>query len=253
MPALQDKAAVITGASSGIGKAIALAYAAAGAQVIVNYRRSQAAARQVADEIARRGGQAWAVQADISRQQEVESLLAEAIRRMGQVDIWVNNAGADILTAGNAGQSRLEKLHALLQVDLQGTMLCSWAAAAYMQARGAGNIINMSWDQALQGYQGENPQLFAAVKAGITAFSKSLARTAGPAIRVNTLAPGWIQTAFAESGMDANYYRQRCAEIPLGRFGRPEEVAAAAVFLASEDSAYMTGAVLNVGGGFNLC
>lgn len=253
MSSLENKTAVITGSSSGIGKAIALSFAAAGARVVINYCRSQDAAQQVVNEIINSGGQALAIQADVSQQQEVDALLEQIKAQLGKVDIWVNNAGADILTANNADKTREEKLQNLLQVDLQGTIICSWAVAAHMYDTGGGTIINMSWDQAAQGYQGLNPQMFAAVKAGVTAFSKSLAKTVGPAIRVNILAPGWIQTEFADSDMDDSYHQQRCAEIPLGRFGHPDEVAAAALFLASDDSAYMTGAVLNVGGGFNLC
>ena len=167
----------------------------------------------------------------------------------GRIDVWVNNAGADILTGNNAGRTDKQKLAELIDVDLKGTIHCCWAVADLMQQQGSGVIINMSWDQAVHGYPGTNPQMFSAVKAGVQAFSKSLAKTIAPDIRVNVLAPGWIATSFARDVMDEDYYSERTAEIPLKRFGIPDDVAVAAVFLASADSAYMTGAVLNVGGG----
>ncbi|MGI9228389.1 MAG: SDR family NAD(P)-dependent oxidoreductase [Gammaproteobacteria bacterium] len=252
MSQLNNKTAVITGASSGIGRAIAECYAKAGAAVVINYRRSQAEAEQVVAAIEAAGGKAWAVQADVSQQQQVDALLQAALDKTGQLDIWVNNAGADILTGTDADKTDAEKLQALLQVDLQGTIFCSWAAVAYMQEHGGGHIINMSWDQAMQGYAGTNPQMFAAVKAGVSAFSKSLARSVAPTIRVNVLAPGWIQTKFADTTMPRDYYEQRLQEIPLRRFGRPGEVAAAALFLASGQADYLTGTVLNIGGGADL-
>ena len=249
MARLQDKVTVVTGASSGIGRAIALAYAGEGARVVVNYNRSAERAAEVVREIQGLSGQAIAVQADIADPDAVAGLIETASAEFGRIDVWVNNAGADILTGNGARLSDEQKLSMLTDVDLKGTIQCCWAVAGVMQRQGGGVIINMSWDQAVHGYPGTNPQMFAAVKAGIQGFSKSLARTVGPAVRVNILAPGWIATAFANDVMDEDYYAQRLAEIPLQRFGTPEDVAAAAVFLATDDSAYITGAVLNVGGG----
>lgn len=249
MARLQDKIAVVTGASSGIGRAIALAFAGEGAQVAVNYNRSGERAQDVVEEIRELSGRALAVQADIADPDAVAGLIDTAVAEFGRIDIWVNNAGADILTGRGARLTDRQKLSMLTDVDLKGTIQCCWAVADVMQRQGGGVIINMSWDQAVHGYRGTNPQMFSAVKAGIQAFSKSLAKTVAPAVRVNVLAPGWIATAFATEVMEQDYYAERLAEIPLQRFGTPEDVAAAAVFLASDDSAYMTGAVLNVGGG----
>ena len=249
MARLQDKIAVVTGASSGIGRAIALAFAGEGAQVAVNYNRSGERAQDVVEEIRELSGRALAVQADIADPDAVAGLIDTAVAEFGRIDIWVNNAGADILTGRGARLTDRQKLSMLTDVDLKGTIQCCWAVADVMQRQGGGVIINMSWDQAVHGYRGTNPQMFSAVKAGIQAFSKSLAKTVAPAVRVNVLAPGWIATAFANDVMDEDYYAQRLGEIPLKRFGTPEDVAGAAVFLASDDSAYMTGAVLNVGGG----
>ena len=249
MARLEDKVTVITGASSGIGRAIALAYGGEGAHVVVNYVKSKGQAQDVVSEIQGFSGQAVAIQADIADPDAVSGLLDKVTTGFGRIDVWVNNAGADILTGSGAGLTNRQKLDALIDVDLRGTIQCCWAVAELMQLQGGGVIINMSWDQAVHGYQGTNPQMFSAVKAGIQAFSKSLAKTVAPAVRVNVLAPGWIATAFARKVMAEDYYSERIAEIPLQRFGVPDDVARAAVFLACEDSAYITGAVLNVGGG----
>ena len=249
MARLEDKVTVITGASSGIGRAIALAYAGEGADVVVNYNKSKKRAQDVVGEIRGLSGQAIAIQANIADPDSVGSLLDKVITRFGRIDVWVNNAGADILTGSGARLKDREKLAELMDVDLKGTIQCCWSVAEIMQRQGSGVILNMSWDQAVHGYQGTNPQMFSAVKAGIQAFSKSLARTVAPAVRVNVLAPGWIATAFANDVMDEEYYSERIAEIPLKRFGAPDDVARAAVFLASDESSYITGAVLNIGGG----
>ena len=249
MARLRDKVAVVTGASSGIGRAIALAFAGEGARVVVNYNRSAQRAAGVVREIQDLSGQALAVQADIADADAPGRLIEAANAEFGRIDVWVNNAGADILTGRGARLTDGQKLSLLTDVDLKGTVRCCWAVAETMQRQGGGVIINMSWDQAVHGYPGTNPQMFSAVKAGVQGFSKSLAKSVAPAVRVNVLAPGWIATAFANDVMEDDYYAQRLEEIPLQRFGTPEDVAAAAVFLASDDSTYITGAVLNVGGG----
>ncbi len=118
-----------------------------------------------------------------------------------------------------------------------------------MVNRGSGCILNMAWDMAVHGLPGRNPQMFAAVKAGVIGFSRGLARDLAPAVRVNVLAPGWIRTAFAEDVMEDEYRAARLAEIPLGRFGTVEDVAAAAAYLASDEAAYITGQILNINGG----
>ena len=249
MPRLKDKTTVITGSSSGIGRAIALAFAGEGARVVVNYNKSRERAQEVVREIQGLPAQALAVQADVADADAIGNLIATARAEFGRIDVWVNNAGADILTGAGAALTDRQKLARLIEVDLKGTIQCSWAVAEVMQGQGHGVIINLSWDQALYGYQGANPQMFSAVKAGVQAFSKSLAKTVAPAFRVNVLAPGWIATSFATDVMEEEYYQARCAEIPLQRFGTPADVARAAVFMASDDASYITGTTLNVGGG----
>ncbi len=249
MTRLKGKTALITGASSGIGSAIALAYAKEGAYVLIHYNSNEAGARQVQEQIMAAEGKAELVQADLSSTAGIDALLQnrEVLKKV--VDIWVNNAGADILTGANAATSDEQKLARLIDVDLLGTIRCCWAIAPLMQQRGSGVIINMSWDLAIFGFAGRNPEMFAAVKSGVLGFSKSLALGVAPQVRVNVLAPGWIKTSFADDEMAQDYYQKRIAEIPLGRFGMTEDVAKAAVYLASDDAAYMTGQVLNINGG----
>jgi 3-oxoacyl-[acyl-carrier protein] reductase len=227
----------VTGASSGIGRAIAEAYVAAGAEVLITHRDSAERAREVAG--------ATVLQKDLATRDACDRLVAEAREALGRIDVWVNNAGADVLTCEAADWEWERKLDLLLAVDLKGTIACSYAVADVMRG---GAIINMSWDHVASGMAGENPQLFSAVKGAVLAFSKSLARTLAPDVRVNVLCPGWIETAFGEQA-DPEFRRSVAAGTPLGRWGRPEDVAGAAVYLASPEAAFITGQAINVNGG----
>ena len=193
-----------------------------------------------------RGGRAHVRQADLATRDGCERLVAEALDDLGGVDVWVNNAGADVLTGEAAEWDWERKLDALLAVDLKGTIACSYAVADVME-RG-GSIINMSWDHVATGMAGDNPQLFAAVKGGVLAFSKSLARALAPDVRVNVLCPGWIETRFAEEA-DREFHRSVADDTPLGRWGNPRDVAGAALYLASPEAAFVTGQAINVNGG----
>jgi 3-oxoacyl-[acyl-carrier protein] reductase len=246
---LDGVAAVVTGGSSGIGRAIAESFAREGATVLLTYRASAAAAREVAAGIAARGGRALVARAQLARRSGCERLVAEAARRLGRIDVWVNNAGADVLTGEAAGWDWDAKLDLLLAVDLRGTIACSYAVAEVMAARPEGGlIVNMSWDHVTAGMPGRNPELFSAVKGGVLAFSKSLARSVAPGVRVNVLCPGWIETKFG-AGAPPDLRRRVVETTPLGRWGRPDDVAEAAVFLASPAAAFWTGQALNVNGG----
>lgn len=249
MNRLENKTAVVTGASSGIGAAIARRFAGEGAEVVVNYRSSFERAQSQVDTIVAEGGRAHAIQGDVSDPDQIKRLVTAAEEALGRIDIWVNNAGADILTGEAARMDDIEKLERLLAVDLRGTMECCWAVAPIMQTAGHGVILNMSWSQALSGMAGRNPEMFAAVKAGIIGYSLCLARNLAPAVRVNVLAPGWIETAFIRDHMPDDYRESVLKGVPLNRMGSPEDVAAAAVFLAADDSSFITGHVLNVHGG----
>jgi 3-oxoacyl-[acyl-carrier protein] reductase len=241
--------AVVTGASSGIGKAIAEAFGGAGATVLVTHRDSADAASAVAERIGAAGGSALVAQADLGTRAACEALVAEARERLGGLDVWVNNAGADVLTGEAADLDWERKLDLLLAVDLKGTIACSYAAGAVMREQhGGGTIVNMSWDHVTAGMAGENPQLFSAVKGGVLAFSKSLARSLAPRVRVNVLCPGWIETGFGRE-VDRDFHRSVAESTPLERWGRPEDVAATALWLASPDAGFITGQAVNINGG----
>ena len=248
---LEGKRAVVTGASTGIGRAVAQQFACEGAHVIVNYHRSHDDARSCVDAIRGAGGRARLLQADVGDPDGVSRLIDAAVAELGSIDIWANIAGADILTGSGASQSDIDKLASLIDVDLRGTMLCCWAVAPVMLRTGGGVIVNMSWDLALRGMAGRNPEMFAAVKGGITGFSRSLARSLAPTIRVNEVAPGWIDTEFAEHGMTSDYRRELIEKTPLRRLGTPREVARGVVFLASDDAAFITGQSLKINGGLS--
>jgi len=246
---LRDKIVVVTGASSGIGRAIALACAAAGANIATTYHANRDRADKVVAEIKALGRDCITLQVDVADDEDLAELVGAVRDRFGRVDVWINNAGADILTGQGADQDRFEKLDALLEVDLRGTIAASWVAAEMMRGQPkGGTIINMSWDGAVRGLGGENPELFSAAKGGVLSFSRSLAKSLAPKIRVNILGPGWIETAFGEFAPSGFKEKVRQA-IPLGRWGRPEDVAGAAVYLASDLANYVTGQMIMVNGG----
>jgi 3-oxoacyl-[acyl-carrier protein] reductase len=246
---LINRTVLVTGASSGIGRAIALAAARAGANVALTYRDNETGAREVEREIAALGRRVVVLRLDLADEDSVAAVGPAARGALGRIDAWVNNAGADILTGDRASLSRLEKLDVLLRVDLRGTMLASWQAAELLAAQPEGGvIINMSWDHVLTGMAGTTQQLFSAVKGGVLSFSKSLARTVAPRVRVNILAPGWIETSFG-AGADEGWRQEIAESTPLKRWGVPDDVAGAAVFLASPAASFLTGCTLMIGGG----
>lgn len=240
--------AVVTGSSSGIGRAMALELAAAGAACIVHARRSEQQARAVAEKIQLAGGQATVLLSDVSNLDGHASFVEACWQWRGMVDIWVNNAGADTLTGDAAKWSFDRKLTELWRVDVAGTMGLSRAIGQKMKARGSGAIINVGWDQAEHGMAGDSGELFAATKGAIMAFTKSLARSLAPQVRVNCVAPGWIRTAWGEGASD--YWQERAQkESLLARWGTPQDVAHAVRYLASPAASFITGHVLPVNGG----
>ncbi len=240
--------AVVTGSTSGIGRAVVLALAAAGADVIVHGRRSREAAEEVVALVRAAGVRGAAVLADLRDEGECRRLVEEAWQTWGGVEVWVNNAGADTLTGEAARWPFERKLRELLAVDVTATMILAREVGARMKGRGEGVILNVGWDQADTGMEGDSGQLFGASKAAVMAFSKSLALSLAPEVRVNCLAPGWIRTAWGQ-GASGAWQERVLSETPLRRWGTPEDVAAAARWLASPAAAYVTGQVIRVNGG----
>ncbi len=225
--------ALVTGSTGGIGAAIAAAFQDEGGEVITHGRRARDG-RHVA--------------ADLADPAECDRLAAEAWNQSGGLDIVVLNAGADTLTGDAASWSFDQKLDALLAVDLKATMRLGRNLGARMKARGRGVILAVGWDQAETGMEGDSGELFAAVKGAVMCFTRSLALSLAPEVRVNCLAPGWIRTAWGETASPTWQERVR-RETPLGVWGLPEDVAAAAVWLASPAAGFVTGQTYRINGG----
>jgi 3-oxoacyl-[acyl-carrier protein] reductase len=238
----------VTGASSGIGRAIAQRLARDGARVVVDYARSRERAEAVVAEIRAAGGDGLAVRADVSRGEDVSRLLAAALEAFGRVHAWVNNAGADILTGEARTWPAERQWDQVMAVDLKGTWLCSRAAAAAMRRDGGGVIVNFSWDHVDHGMGNATAAIYAAAKGGVAAMSRSLAREFAPEVRVNVVAPGWIRTKWLD-GAGADVQRRVAEATPLGRPGTPDDVAGAVLFLASAEALFITGQTLAVNGG----
>jgi 3-oxoacyl-[acyl-carrier protein] reductase len=228
--------------------------ARAGADVVLHCRRSVGAAERVAAEVRKVGVRAAVLSADLADERAAGEFAAAAWNAFGGVDVWVNNAGVDLLTGPDAQLGYDEKLNRLLEVDIAATVRLSREIGRRMQEAGGGGgggggvILNVGWDQADRGMAGDSGELFAAAKNAVMGFSRSLAVSLAPLVRVNCIAPGWIRTAWGEQASET--WQQRVIrETPLGRWGTPEDVARLARFLASADAAYVTGQVINVNGG----
>ena len=249
-PTLAGKVVLITGASSGIGRAIALACAEAGADLALTYRANRRGADDTAERVRGHGRRVELYSVDVADEPALETLATRARDAFGRVDVWVNNAGADILTGEASRLTWVEKLDRLLAVDLRGTVVASWKAVALMRAQPAGGVIlNVSWDHVLGGgAKGGYAEVFCAAKGGVYSFSRALARSVAPHNRVNVLGPGWIETAYGES-LDPTVKERITRSIPLGRWGSAQDVAYAAVYLASDAASYVTGQMLMINGG----
>lgn len=248
---LDGQIAVVTGASGGIGRAIALALAGQGARLVLQGNRQLAVAQELAAQIQCQGGQAIALPADLNLPEQADRLARAAWDWQHAVDIWINVAGADVLTGQAAQASFTDKLALLWSVDVLATIRLSRNIGQRMQARGRGTIINIGWDQAEQGMAGDSGQMFAATKGAVMAFTRSLAQSLAPQVRVNCLAPGWIRTAWGEQASAAWDERAR-RESLKNRWGTPEDIAQAALFLASPAADFINGQIMAVNGGFRF-
>lgn len=242
---LEGKVALVTGASRGIGKAIALLLAENGADVAVNFAGSTAAAEAVAAEIEKMGRKAILVQGDVSQTEVCAEMVDKVVKELGHIDILVNNAGItrDTLLL----RMKEEDWDAVLNTNLKGVFNCTKAAVKYMAKQRSGSIVNISSVVALMGNAGQAN--YAAAKAGILGFTRSVAKEiAARGIRVNAVTPGFIKTDMT-SVLSEKVVAAMEASIPLARLGEPEDIAKAVLFLVSDNAAYITGQTLHVDGG----
>jgi 3-oxoacyl-[acyl-carrier protein] reductase len=246
---VEGKVALVTGASRGFGRAIAIRLAREGAAVAVNYRQDSAAAEAVLREIEGAGGRAMAVQADVSVKAEVDRLVGQVVGRFGRVEILVNNAGI----ASRAPLEELEEAEwdRTLAVNLKSAYLCSRAVLAGMKAQGGGRIVNLSSGFGRFGRPGAG-LAYAAAKAGIIGFTRTMAKNYGQyGIAVNCVAPGPILTDMAK-GLGPEAVQAMLAGIALPRQGTADDVAAAVLFLAGDEAGWITGVILDVNGGLTI-
>lgn len=240
--------AAVLGSSSGIGRAVALELAGAGANVIVHGHRSRDEAEEVSDLVRRQGGRSAVLMADLADRAAGDDLVERAWATWGGLDAWLHIAGADTLTGAAAGLPFDEKLDRLLAIDVVSTVRLCRAVGRRMKEAGAGAIVTMGWDQAATGMEGDSGELFAATKGAVMAFTRSLAVSLAPDVRVNAVAPGWIRTKWGE-GASRAWQDRVLAETPMRRWGTPEDVARVARFLVGPSAGFLTGQIVNVNGG----
>ncbi|MDH6114322.1 3-oxoacyl-[acyl-carrier protein] reductase [Kitasatospora sp. MAP12-15] len=245
--ALDGQVAVITGSSRGIGRAVALAFAERGAQVVVNSHSDTAGGEELAASICARGGQALYVQGDVADPADVERLFTSAEAAYGRVDVLVNNAG---LTEGMPLlESTQEHWLRILNINLMSTVLCSIRAAKTMTAQGSGTIINTSSIRGFDANGREGVMAYSAAKAAVNNFTRTLAKELAPTVRVNAVAPGFVATSYMDRVTDE--LKQTWLEnIPLKDFIAPDDIAGAYVYLA--EAPYVTGTLLTADAGFTL-
>jgi 3-oxoacyl-[acyl-carrier protein] reductase len=251
-PRLADKTAVVTGATDGIGRAIAHALVLEGARVVVHGRDAERAKR-VCSELTDIDGDAICILADLASADDCQRLVDEAWNWKSVVDIWVNSAGADVLTGEAASWSFESKFDLLWQIDVRAMITISRAVGQRMfdqhSTQQPASILHIGWDQAECGMSGNAGQMFGPIKSAVMAFSRSQAQTLAPRVRVNCVAPGWIRTAWGAEASD-DWQRRAVEESLRQRWGTPKDVAHAVCFLASDQADFITGQVIPVNGGF---
>jgi 3-oxoacyl-[acyl-carrier protein] reductase len=250
MLSLKDKVALVTGASRGIGRAVAIMFARAGCDVVINYCNDRQSAMKVKAAAAKLGVRAEVVKADMADQKQVEAMVGVAIRDFGKIDILVCNAG--IWKEHGIDNMSIAGLRETIDINLLGTFYVIRAAVPHMKKQKSGVIITISSTAGQRGEPFHSP--YAASKGAIISLTKSLAVELAPHnIRVNCVAPGWVDTDMARPALKGEEGAKVIEEIPLGRVGTPEELAGPVLFLASDLSRFITGEILNVNGGAVLC
>lgn len=242
---LDGKVTIVTGASRGIGRSVAIELAKLGAKVVINYAGNEAAAEEVKNIIVAAGGQAIVVKADVGNVEAVDAMVKETINTFGKIDILVNNAG---ITRDNLlMRMKEEDWDAVMNINLKGVFVCTKAVSRIMMKQKSGKIINMTSVVGVMGNAGQAN--YSAAKAGVIGFTKSMAKElASRGITVNAIAPGFINTDMT-AVLSEQVKEDLADKIPVGRLGSPEDVAAAVAFLASDLASYITGQTLNVDGG----
>ena len=243
---LEGKVALVTGASRGIGRAIAERFSAEGARVAVNYVAGSSKAEAVVEAITARGGEAISVQADVSRADDVRDLVSATLDRFGRIDILVNNAG--IMVTKGVLETTEDEWDRTIDINLKGAYLCSKAVAPIMIGQQGGTIVNMSSNSGLYHPSAMRFTEYVVSKAGINGLTKAMALALGPYVTVNAICPGWIRTDMLEM-IDEDVQQRILDETALHRWGTPDDIAASAVFLASADASFITGELLIVAGG----
>jgi 3-oxoacyl-[acyl-carrier protein] reductase len=243
---LEGKVAIVTGASRGIGRAIAERYAGEGARVVVNYVEGSAKAQGVVDSLTASGSDAIAVRADVSRGSSVDELVATTLERFGRIDVLVNNAG--VMVTKGVFETTEDDWDRTIDINLKGAYLCAKAVAPVMIRQQGGTIINMSSNSGLYHPSAMKFTEYVVSKAGINGLTKALALALGPHVTVNAICPGWIRTDMLEN-IDEEVQQRILDETALHRWGTPDDIASSAVFLASADASFITGELLIVAGG----
>jgi 3-oxoacyl-[acyl-carrier protein] reductase len=243
---LDGSVAIVTGASRGIGRAIAERFADEGARVVVGYRSSADLAATVVDGIRSAGGDAFAVAADVSNAADVQRMVDATVERYGSVDVLVNDAG--VMIAKGVLETTEADWDLTIDVNLKGAYLCSKAVAPVMLGQGRGSIINLSSNSGLYHPSAMRFTEYVVSKAGMNGLTKAMALALGPQVRVNAICPGWIRTDMVEV-IEPEVQQRILEETALRRWGTVDDVASSAVFLASEEAAFITGELLIVAGG----